>query len=43
MGMRKDAISQHNEFGPDALGLYEYEGTRRQTSLSALLPESFHF
>ncbi len=29
------------EFGPNALVLYEYEGERRQTSVSALLPESF--
>jgi cytidine deaminase len=32
-----------HEFGPDALVLYEYEGVRRQTGLSVLLPESFHF
>lgn len=29
------------EFGPEAIVFYEYEGQRRQTSLSALLPESF--
>jgi len=29
------------EFGHDAIVLYEYEGERRQTSISALLPESF--
>jgi cytidine deaminase len=29
------------EFGPDAVVLYEFDGQRRQTSLSALLPESF--
>jgi cytidine deaminase len=29
------------EFGPDAIVLYELEGERRQTTVSALLPESF--
>jgi homotetrameric cytidine deaminase len=29
------------EFGPDAVVLYEFEGERRQTKVSALLPESF--
>ena len=30
-----------HEFGPNAIVLYEYEGERRQASISALLPESF--
>lgn len=30
-----------NEFGPDAMVLYEIEGERRRTTVSALLPESF--
>lgn len=29
------------EFGPDAIVLYEFEGERRRTTVSALLPESF--
>ncbi len=29
------------EFGPEAIVLYELEGERRQTTVSALLPESF--
>lgn len=29
------------EFGPDAIVLYEFEGERRQTAVTALLPESF--
>lgn len=29
------------EFGPNAIVLYEYDGERRQASISALLPESF--
>jgi cytidine deaminase len=29
------------EFGPDAIVFYEVEGERRQTNVSALLPESF--
>jgi len=29
------------EFGPNAIVLYEYEGKRKQTAISALLPESF--
>jgi len=29
------------EFGPNAVVLYEFDGARRQTSISALLPESF--
>jgi cytidine deaminase len=31
------------EFGPTAIVLYEYDGERRQTTISALLPESFQF
>jgi len=30
-----------SEFGPNAIVLYEYEGERKQTRVSALLPESF--
>ena len=29
------------EFAPNAIVLYEYDGERRQTTISALLPESF--
>ncbi len=29
------------EFGPNAVVLYESEGTRKKTTVSALLPESF--
>lgn len=29
------------EFGHNAIVLYEYEGKRKQTAISALLPESF--
>jgi cytidine deaminase len=29
------------EFGPHAIALYELEGQRKQTTVSALLPESF--
>jgi cytidine deaminase len=29
------------EFGPNAIVIYEYEGERRKTALSALLPENF--
>jgi cytidine deaminase len=29
------------EFGPNAIVLYESEGTRKRTTVSALLPESF--
>ena len=29
------------EFGPEAIVFYELEGERRQTTVSALLPESF--
>lgn len=29
------------EFGPNAIVIYDYEGERRQTTISALLPESF--
>jgi len=29
------------EFGPNAVVIYQFEGERRQTSISALLPESF--
>jgi len=32
-----------HEFGPNAIVLYEYESERRQTSISALLPQSFQF
>jgi cytidine deaminase len=31
------------EFGPHAIVLYEFDGERRQSSVSALLPESFQF
>ena len=30
-----------HEFGPNAIVLYEYDGERRQASISALLPETF--
>lgn len=29
------------EFGPKAVVLYEYEGARKQTTVNALLPDSF--
>lgn len=31
------------EFGPNAIVLYEFDGERKQTTISALLPESFQF
>jgi hypothetical protein len=30
-----------SEFGPRAIVLYESDGVRKQTTVSALLPESF--
>jgi cytidine deaminase len=30
-----------SEFGPHAIVLYEFDGARKQTTVSALLPESF--
>jgi cytidine deaminase len=32
-----------HEFGPNAIVIYEYAGERKQTAISALLPESFQF
>ncbi len=31
-----------SEFGPSAVVLYEMDGERKRTTVSALLPESFH-